>query len=75
MPGKATDPPGWRLAHDVWDAVRHDSWRPVLKLAFLAVVGVGLSAVVVLLMPWLSTVALACGACVTRLLSRPRRSG
>ena len=58
------DPPGWRLAHEVWDAVRHDSWHPVLKLAFLVVVVVavitaGLVTLAAFLGPW--SVAMSVG--------------
>lgn len=63
MPGaRPGDHPGWRLAFEIWDCLRHDGWAPVCRLLLLMTPTVALAAVVLIAESWSLAAFLTAGA-------------
>jgi hypothetical protein len=53
MPGaRPGDHPGWRLAFEIWDSLRHDGWAPLCRLLLLIAPIIALAAAALLIEPW-----------------------
>jgi hypothetical protein len=63
MPGaRPSDHPGWRLAFEIWDCLRHDGWAPVCRLLLLMTPAVALVAAALILQSWSLAAFLTAGA-------------
>jgi hypothetical protein len=56
------DHPGWRLAFQIWDCLRHDGWAPVCRLLLLMTPLVALAAVALISHSWPLAAFLAASA-------------